>query len=427
MNPLLLFATVLLMISNLSLAQQIPVIKAGSARADIRDGLHFRKGFWIINPEKRPDRYYVELPRKEHRVFFYTDIDSISFDIAYGGVYDFLVLLNNKDSCHIQIIAAPESVYNIKSDHHPDRQTPDTIPFYLGSNNKIYIKGRVNQSDSLNFQFDLGSTYASLKSTSNTKAKINFDSSGNDQEKISNNNRLDIAGVHWDSIGIHQNDHGMTDHEDGLLGNFLFQNKILEINYDRKWIIIHDTLPAMDTGYSRHEVIMNGSIPMLQASLATRDTSCTTWFIFDTGDSGNGWIDDSTATRYQLYRGVNKVIRWGDRIIVKLPELRIANLSFFNVSATLEKKGAHSRDMSLLGNSLLKRFNVILDNREGFIYMKPNSLMKEPYDNTLLMIYGSITAAILVLILLVIIVVMVVRKRNRRRIDAEPWNLPPET
>ncbi len=53
-------------------------------------------------PEKKPDRYYVELPAKEHAVTFYTDIDSITFNTMYGGVYNFVILLNGKDSCYTQ-------------------------------------------------------------------------------------------------------------------------------------------------------------------------------------------------------------------------------------------------------------------------------------------------------------------------------------
>ncbi|MEJ0101473.1 MAG: hypothetical protein WDO19_02460 [Bacteroidota bacterium] len=78
------------------------MIKANSNNADIKDGLHFRKAYWYIMPEKKPDRYYVELPAKEHAVTFYTDIDSITFNTMYGGVYNFVILLNGKDSCYTQ-------------------------------------------------------------------------------------------------------------------------------------------------------------------------------------------------------------------------------------------------------------------------------------------------------------------------------------
>ena len=416
MKRILLNAIALLLLAQPCLAQQLPVIKAQSGNVNVRDGLHFRKGYWQLTPQKKQDRYYVELPGKEHRVIFYTDLDSVSFDIFYGGTYKFVILLNNKDSCHMEVVAAPRNPIVYKSISHISPGIPDTIPFTISSRNKLMVKGTINHSDSLNFRFDLSAGYSTIKTAVIEKANVKADSIGGAGEPVSNYNQLAIAGLVWDSTNIHQDDTGLTDREDGLLGNSLFQNKIVEINYDKKWIIVYDTLPAKDTSYSRHEMILrDGVVPMMQASLATRDTSCTTWFVFDTGNPGNGWINDSTASSFQLYRGVDKIIRWGDRVIVKLPELRVANLSFYNISATLAKQGTHSKESSLLGNSILKRFNVIIDNQNGFIYMKPNSLMTEPYDNTVLMIYGGITAVVLVIIILIVVISTVARRKRIRR------------
>ena len=37
--------------------------------------------------------------------------------------------------------------------------------------------------------------------------------------------------------------------------------------------------------------------------------------------------------------------------------------------------------LGLLGNDILKRFNVILDNQNGIIYLQPNSLTGTPFGN----------------------------------------------
>ena len=417
MKRLLIGVAILIWFSGVAESQQLQVIKATSYNADIRDGLHFKKGYWYIMPEKKPDRYYVELPHKEHRVTFYTDIDSISFITEYGGVYNFIILLNNKDTCYTQLVAAPKTIANYKNTFRTDSSAnaPDTIPFTIGNNNKIFIKGSVNHSDTLSFQFDLGSSYSILKSASLNKVALKTDSSSKDKDIISSKNQLDIAGLHWDSIDIHIYDKNMSYREDGLIGNSLFLDKIVEINYDKKLIILHETMPEIDTGFSRHEIIMDGAVPMIQAGIATKDTSFMGWFVFDTGDSGNGWIDDSTASRYKLYRGSNKFFAFGDRVFVKLPELKVANLSFSNISAILAKKGTHTRDLSLLGNSILKRFNVILDNRNGYIYLKPNSLKNAPFDNTFLIIYGVITVIVLAIIAIIILISRGIYKRKKAR------------
>lgn len=86
--------------------QKLPVIKASSKKVDIRDGNIFQKGIWNLSPEIKPDVYTViNSLDKEKKVTFYTDIDSISFNVSPGAVYDFIVLLNNKDTCYVRASA----------------------------------------------------------------------------------------------------------------------------------------------------------------------------------------------------------------------------------------------------------------------------------------------------------------------------------
>jgi hypothetical protein len=98
---LTLFLSVL--IGKLLIAQQtIPVIKATSDKVDIKDGNNFYKATWTITPKLKPD-IYTTLNNKK-KITFYTDIDSISFNIKPNKKYNFIILLNNKDSAFTQII-----------------------------------------------------------------------------------------------------------------------------------------------------------------------------------------------------------------------------------------------------------------------------------------------------------------------------------
>lgn len=83
--------------------QSLPMIRANTRTVDIKDGTVFQKGIWSLTPEANPDTYYAIEPEKENKVTFYTDIDSISFDTKPGNTYNFIVLLNDKDTCHTQI------------------------------------------------------------------------------------------------------------------------------------------------------------------------------------------------------------------------------------------------------------------------------------------------------------------------------------
>jgi Peptidase family S41 len=83
--------------------QSLLTIRAKTKSVDIKDGTIFQKNIWSLSPEAKPDTYYVIEPEKEKKVTFYTDIDSISFDVKPGLAYDFIILLNGNDTCYTQI------------------------------------------------------------------------------------------------------------------------------------------------------------------------------------------------------------------------------------------------------------------------------------------------------------------------------------
>lgn len=79
---------------------ELPVIKANSNKVDIKVDTVLRKNLWTVMPELALDVY----PTAGKEVTFYTDIDSISFIIDPKiKKYDFIILLNEKDSARTQI------------------------------------------------------------------------------------------------------------------------------------------------------------------------------------------------------------------------------------------------------------------------------------------------------------------------------------
>lgn len=86
--------------ANLFAQKKMPIIKANSTTVNIKDGDNFRKGAWRISPDVKPDVYTTF----NKKVTFYTDIDSITLKInPKVEKYDFMVLLNGKDSAWTQI------------------------------------------------------------------------------------------------------------------------------------------------------------------------------------------------------------------------------------------------------------------------------------------------------------------------------------
>ena len=83
--------------------EQQPLIMATSDKVDIRDGEIYQKNVWNLSPGINPDIYYPLEPPTEKKITFYTDLDSISFNIVPGKRYSFIIVLNNKDTCYTQI------------------------------------------------------------------------------------------------------------------------------------------------------------------------------------------------------------------------------------------------------------------------------------------------------------------------------------
>lgn len=86
--------------------RSLPLIKANSIHVDIKDDNNLRTHAWRVLPEANLDVYRTSAKK----VTFYTDIDSISFEIKPNEQYDFVILLNGEDSAHTRILWEPSKL-----------------------------------------------------------------------------------------------------------------------------------------------------------------------------------------------------------------------------------------------------------------------------------------------------------------------------
>ncbi len=91
--------------------KKLPIIKANSTSVDIKDDNNLRKNAWTIVPEEKLDVYTTSAKK----VTFYTDIDSISFKIDPKKLYNFIILVNGKDSARTQIKYTPSKLEILKN------------------------------------------------------------------------------------------------------------------------------------------------------------------------------------------------------------------------------------------------------------------------------------------------------------------------
>jgi hypothetical protein len=382
---------VLLFLWTPCLAQnRLPVLQA-SGLLDIRDGDHLRKQIFEVTPERQPNHYYIEIPRKPHRVTFSSGRDSLSFDCRYGHIYEFIIVRGH-DSCRTQIVANYKSI-----DRPKGGSLPDTIPFTLGSNNKIFIQAKLNSGPSLRFQFDFGADGLSTRTATLDKIKLKAF------------NTLHIGKLSWDSLKFDVYDHNMKPDEDGLLGNRLFLDKVVELNYDRKEMIIRDTLPDV-SGYRKQPIILLGSLPLFQAKIGNGRP----WLVYDSGDSGQASITAADARQYEIDSAAHLILPVPGRKLVRLNDLEIAGVHFPGLPGIIST-GNGEGEISVLGNALLKRFNVIIDNRNGYIYLKPNHLLPEPFENIEPYRNGFIGAAVVLVLLSALTIRFILKRRKGQK------------
>lgn len=110
---LILIAPLLFVIEPGSSRAALPIVRANSPTASISiDGGPFYEGAWHLNPNTNanPDYYMIgsSLPYGTKKIVFRTDLDSIAFDVQAGNEYDFIFLLNGKQTCHTRIWARPD-------------------------------------------------------------------------------------------------------------------------------------------------------------------------------------------------------------------------------------------------------------------------------------------------------------------------------
>ncbi|QEM13103.1 hypothetical protein [Mucilaginibacter rubeus] len=386
MKYIFLSACLLTVATVVNAQSKLPVIRATSKSVAINDGGFLDKNAWSLSPKTRPDIYTADRTRETKWVTFYTDIDSIKVKVKPGTRYDFIILLNGKDSCYTQVASAIPPV-----DKHQVSIKNDTIPFKLSAYNAIAVKAILNDTDTLNLHFDASSfdvhltRDAIIKKTKLLpnqadvlagKAKPNFNGMNKAQ-------KLQMGTAVWLNQEILPT--GLTSYEmDGRFAWNLFEGKQVEVDYDNNRMIIYNKMPKGLKGYERSKIGFIKSFPYATGTFEIAGKKYTGNFTMDTGSDqslilDSAWVaKNNFPTDLKLIksstisdpRGVKYEMK-----IVEAPLFRLNGFPAANIpTLILSNKNPLGFEINYLGNGLLKRFNMILDFKNDYVYLKPNKL-----------------------------------------------------
>jgi hypothetical protein len=280
-----------------------------------------------------------------------------------------------------------------------------TFPFTMFTGGVILLRAQLdNFADTLNFILDTGSGGISLDSLTCLRLKMTPKPSdrtilgiaGVRQVKFLYNERLHLPGLTVDSLNFHVNDYDILtsvygEKIDGIIGYSFFTRYIVQINYDSLRISVYSkgSFRYPKGGLMLRPVI--ASLPIMSAQV-TDARRVENRFYFDTGAglcsllstdfaSDSNLLDSRKAAFFTQAQGL------GGKATMKLTtlrELRIGPYKFRKVPTYIfddqYNVTSYPNLGGLIGNDILRRFNVILNYDRRMIYLTPNSHYREQFD-----------------------------------------------
>lgn len=433
MLPRLVGLSLLWFVTSLAMAQPVlPVVRANSARIDIRDGDRLRKGEWTADPTNPLDTFCVKRSEKPKDVTLITDLESRTFTVTPGAEIDLIVLLNGKDECRtrLSMMATPAR----RVDGTP--AGPITIPMTIVQG-KPHIQGSLNNSETLDLLFDTGADTTVLYPSGQRKGAaltldgslLNSGTGGTVVRQTSSDNRLAIGPLRWDHEPVMLIDK-QADDADGIVGYNVFEDRIVEFDFDRMVFVVHDELPSHAAAYAQTPMPYVGTLTAIDGTLSSDASRSVAPFILDTGGTstllGNRSLIEQGNLRASLkvlgasVSGGVGPARVRNEVLL-IPSAEFAGHTLHNVPIHVPVPEGQDQVAAIASESprgvlcmeVLSRFNLILDFRDNQAYLKPNARFDGAFELpgpglVRIAMVGTLVAAT------VAIIVLVVRRRVKQ-------------
>jgi predicted aspartyl protease len=385
------FLVLLAVRSSAWASDDLPVLRANSPQVDVQDGARHYPHGWEVSPDAPLDIYEADRTTGPKTIVFTSDVDRIAFDVLPGKTYDFVILLNGKDSCHTRISTMRQTFQRTT-----EANGPAVIPFTM-DRGRMFVATSINGSQPIKLLFDTGANAILLSATavdrgvSITASGTGTNSGLGGQHTVSTSvgNTVEIAGLRWKQEPILLTDRS-TSAVEGVLGMHMFEGKVVEFDYDRSALIIHDSLPAPLDGFTRVELGRAGPLPTIPVTFHTGSTTVEGSVIIDSGATGALFARREFAERLGLY-GTMEKIGTGRQTgtgagsitsdLVLLPTMTIGETNLKDVPIFLETASNEqvAGSGAVLGMDVLSRFSMLIDLPNNTTYLKPNTTINASF------------------------------------------------
>jgi len=280
------------------------------------------------------------------------------------------------------------------------------IPFQLYGN-VVVVELSIDESTSLNFIFDTGaggtiineSTAASLGIVGNETVSRQG-GTGMASVELSTDHIVHAEDISFQDVtlGIAELDHiekrlGMQ--IDGVIGWLILSQYAVRVNYDTMRIEIYDNERfEYDLGMGSYPIEVQGTVIFTNVTVAFKSGNTFTGkVVVDTG-AGNPFYfntpfteeNDLLAEMDTYYERETQSLSTESSHVytTMLADLNISEYEFSTVPANIAiaEAGAlsWSGPMGILGNGVLKRFNVFIDLQQKMMSLEPNRLYHDQFE-----------------------------------------------
>ncbi|UCG61507.1 MAG: aspartyl protease family protein [Candidatus Zixiibacteriota bacterium] len=283
-------------------------------------------------------------------------------------------------------------------------EKPERVPFKL-DRNRVIVPTSVNGSSPLNLILDTGMRFdgvylfhkelaAEIDTTGAIEVKVPGAGAGEPSTAIMiETGRLVFGDVTVDSqrVLISSSPHTQNFPTDGVIGWNFFGHYTVEIDYDTRTIVLHETGSFQaDTTWRRVPVVMKKDMPFLQCELEVipGDTVSATMYIdLASGDALELLVrdDQKFSMPDDLEQGYLGTGLSGDitghrgrshRLCLEGYDLFDVATSFAPATVRSKQEGADG----ILGGDAIRRFNIVFDYAHSRLFIRPNSHFREPFE-----------------------------------------------
>lgn len=371
-----------------------PVLKAGVPHLDVRDGELLYTREWEPDPQLPTDLYSVRRAAGTKRITLISDRGELAFELPPGTTREFwLELEDRRMPLQLSTRARPA-----RSEAPPAGDAPIRIPLRLAQR-KLHLTGRLNGSEELDLIFDTGASVcvlypSGLEKGARFRPDLEVMNNGESRRGLALGGEVEVGDLRWSDEPVLFVEK-QADRADGILGYTVFEDKVLEFDFERMELLVHEELPQIPAGYEPVPMRYSGSLTAVEIELAAGEWSTRGEFWLDTGADAPLLVQADALARElhpQLERiGSGEAGGVGPRTtrhaLLDVPQLELAGtrLSGVPILAALPGEGTSPRDgtglaAGVVGMPLLERFDLLVDYPGGRLWMRPNGKIDQPFE-----------------------------------------------